>query len=623
MKKLLLFSLILSFGLVGFSQESPTVKDKYKLAKFGKERVNRATDNATNFNNPVSLVKSSGALAPSETQIGITEYDLFSNFNTGNRFWVFEDGTMAGVWMYGTEDFSDRGTGYNYYDGTEWGPEPTVRIEDEKCGWPNITAWGPGGEIGVAHSSTGLEIIQRETKGTGEWTQTYFPGPEGIEEDITWPRMITSGENNEYIHLIVNTYGAWQGQPTTNLYSRSDDGGATWNPHNVVLPEWGADHYLEITQDKSVMASKGNTVCILYVDAYSDLFYLRSDDNMDSWEKNIVWQHPIPFYSSGDPIDSIFVPDFSGHIAIDNLGHAHVVFGITRYINDGSATDFFDEHEKWSNGIAYWNDMMDPFSSDYDALAPPGIGYANSELVQDVSYIGWMQDVDGDGVVTLAGAYPIRTHGMCTTPCIHVDDQGRRFVIFSALTETQEVAVGSLTVNYKRIWARAYDGGGGWGEFLDLTADYSHVFDDCVYPMIGNNSDGHIHYIYQADFSPGNSLDDDHAQQENRWIYGSLPKTDLMTGISDKELIDDSPLSQNFPNPFSKVSTINFRLEKAAELSLVVSNITGQKVMEIHKGHVPAQTHTFTIDAANLKTGIYFYTVTAGDSQFTRKMIVE
>jgi len=51
--------------------------------------------------------------------------------------------------------------------------------------------------------------------------------------------------------------------------------------------------------------------------------------------------------------------------------------------------------------------------------------------------------------------------------------------------------------------------------------------------------------------------------------------------------------------------------------------MTGQKVIEINKGHVPAQNHVFTIDATNLQSGVYFYTVTAGESQVTRKMIVE
>ncbi len=175
MKKLLLFSLVLCFGFAGISQDV-TVNNKFKLAKFDDARINRATYNATNFNAPANIVRSTAALAPTEAQIGTTVYDLFSNFNVGNRFWRFDDGTMAAVFMVSLDPaYADRGTGYNYYDGTEWGPEPTERIEDLKTGWPNITAWGTGGEIGFAHNgATGLEYIQRDTKGTGDMDPNQF-----------------------------------------------------------------------------------------------------------------------------------------------------------------------------------------------------------------------------------------------------------------------------------------------------------------------------------------------------------------------------------------------------------------------------------------------------------------
>jgi len=612
MKKLLLFSLVLCFGVVGVSQNNSSIRNEKSIVK---------SNDATYFNNPVSMYRNTVAFGPSEHQIGITWYDLLGNFNTtANRFWRFDDGTMAGVWTFGLESaaFPDRGTGYNYYNGTEWGPEPTVRVEDTRCGWPNITAWGPDGEIGVAHNGTaGLEIIQRETKGTGPWTQTNFLGPPGFENALTWPRMGSSGENNEWTHTFSNTNGEYLGQNRAIVYSRSDNGGDTWNPHNIVIPGMGADYYLEITQDKCVFASRGNTICILYVDTYSDLFYMRSDDNGDTWEKQIVWEHPIPFYDISIPLDSCFIPDLSGDMTIDYQGHAHVVFGITRYVNDGGGENFMDTDQK-NDGIGYWNDNLEPFSNDLNALAPPVYGFANSEMIEDYTYIGWMQDVDGDGVVTLEGIMLLRSHGMSTMPTITVDEQGQRFVIFASNTET--FVTGG--VNYKHLWARAY-ANTMWGEFMDATGDISHLFHDCVYPMLGKSSDANIHYIYQADGDPGNALDGDHDYQENLWIHGMLPKSDLITGIREEDLIDDSHVSQNFPNPFSTVSTVNVRLEEAVNLSLVVSTVSGQKVIEMNKGRVAARNHTFTIDASKLQSGIYFYTVTAGTSQVTRKMIVE
>ncbi|MCD4724226.1 MAG: hypothetical protein K8R63_05230, partial [Bacteroidales bacterium] len=136
MKRLLLFSLILCIGMVGISQNNSTINNEMRLVKFDDANFDRAIDDATNFYNPVSMIRGSSAVSPSETTAGLTWYDLLGNFNTtANRFWRFEDGTMAAVWTMGFEAsaFPGRGTGYNYYDGTQWGDPPTTRIEDIRC----------------------------------------------------------------------------------------------------------------------------------------------------------------------------------------------------------------------------------------------------------------------------------------------------------------------------------------------------------------------------------------------------------------------------------------------------------------------------------------------------------
>ena len=625
MKKLLLLSLVLSIGIMGFTQNAPSVS-KELLNKTDVATMNMNTDDATNFNNSVNMMTNTDAFAPTETIIGTTQYDLFSNKFVGNRFFRYEDGTMAAVWIYGQESsaFPDRGTGYNYHDGSAWGPAPTERIEDTRCGWPSIAPYGAG-EIVVSHNGvTSLEITTRPAKGTGAWTQQNFLGPDGITDDLTWPKVITSGENDDVIHLITNSYVEYMGQATALLYSRSTDGGTTWDPHNVVMEGTGVDDYFEIAADEYNVVSRGNTVCVLIGSAWHDLFYMRSDDNGDTWDKVIVWEHPYPYFDWNVTIaDTFFAVDNSAHMTLDAEGHAHVVFGITRvmHLEVGTTYNYFP----YVDGIGYWNDMMDPFSGDLDALAPPQYGYAHSEMIEDENYIGYMQDVDGDGEITLMpDILSYRQLGPSTQPTITVDDFGYKYVLFASTTETYF----NDTYNYKHIWSRGFDVvGGTWGDFIDLTSNIVHIFDECCYPMLPMyTNDAGIHYIYQADITPGIALDDDHAYQENRWTYGMLPKVELTpsyTGINDLEVIDDSQVTQNFPNPFSGTTNVIVNLESASNLSLVVTNLTGQKVMELNKGQVPAQSHTFTIDGSNLQAGIYFYTVTAGSSQVTRKMIVE
>ena len=466
-------------------------------------------------------------LDPTETNFGNSYYDLWSNTMIGNKFYRHEDGTMAGVWIRGVDTppgFDDRGTGYNYFDGTTWGPIPTQRIEDTRCGWPSYAPWGENGEINVSHNGVeGLEICTREVKGTGDWVQENYLGPPGLENDPTWPRIATTGDNHEVIHMFYNSYVAWQGQATALLYSRSMDGGETWDPRDVILDGIGEDYYTEIGADDYVLASKGNTVMLLIGGAWNDLVIMKSEDNGDSWDKIMVWEHPYQRFDWNTTItDTFFCCDNSASIAIDASGKAHVVFGISRVGHFAVGTTY--NYWPYCDGIGYWNEDMDEFSNDIHALSPPEWGYPNTEMEEDYNLIGWSQDVDGDGVVTLAAdimAY--RELGLSTMPTISIDEYGYIFVLYASTTETYVY----MDFNYKHVWARAsYDG--EWAEFHDLTSSIFHLVDECIYPLLSSNSDDNIHYIYQLDQIPGLALDDDHEYVDNTLVYGTIAKEELI-----------------------------------------------------------------------------------------------
>ncbi|MFH0895153.1 MAG: T9SS type A sorting domain-containing protein [Bacteroidota bacterium] len=100
-----------------------------------------------------------------------------------------------------------------------------------------------------------------------------------------------------------------------------------------------------------------------------------------------------------------------------------------------------------------------------------------------------------------------------------------------------------------------------------------------------------------------------------------VPKA-AFVGVEENNSVISS-ISQNYPNPFSTTSTINVNLAKATTLSVEVTNIMGQKVMTINKGNVASGSHNVVIDGSKLTSGVYFYTVRAGENSVTRKMIVE
>ena len=175
----MLFAFVLYLGMALSAQNIPEVisPSAGKVVKVDHRTGGRAINPFVN--QEVNMISSKGMLDPTETVLGETFYDLQSNASINNRFWVWDDGTMAAVWTRGMEAsaFGGRGTAYNFFDGTAWGPWPTGRLEDRRCGWPSIAAWGEG-EITVSHNGEeGLEWMQRPTKGTGDWTQTNFPAP--------------------------------------------------------------------------------------------------------------------------------------------------------------------------------------------------------------------------------------------------------------------------------------------------------------------------------------------------------------------------------------------------------------------------------------------------------------
>ncbi len=112
------------------------------------------------------------------------------------------------------------------------------------------------------------------------------------------------------------------------------------------------------------------------------------------------------------------------------------------------------------------------------------------------------------------------------------------------------------------------------------------------------------------------------------WGYYIRPRfmKDLggLTSIGDRPEIAPGEfiLNQNYPNPFNPTTAISYQLSAVSEVELAVFNTLGQKVQTLVNGTQTVGKHTIRFDASGLASGIYFYTLRAGNNTVTRKMIL-
>lgn len=92
-------------------------------------------------------------------------------------------------------------------------------------------------------------------------------------------------------------------------------------------------------------------------------------------------------------------------------------------------------------------------------------------------------------------------------------------------------------------------------------------------------------------------------------------------------------LAQNFPNPFNPETWIPYQLRESAKVRIQIYDISGRLVRTLNVGWQPVGSYMTPARAAHwdgrneigesVSSGLYFYTLTAGDFNATRKMLIQ
>ncbi|MFH0992419.1 MAG: T9SS type A sorting domain-containing protein [bacterium] len=106
--------------------------------------------------------------------------------------------------------------------------------------------------------------------------------------------------------------------------------------------------------------------------------------------------------------------------------------------------------------------------------------------------------------------------------------------------------------------------------------------------------------------------------------YKNIVKYAVAVGVDDRSpnTPTDFTLLQNYPNPFNPVTNISFSIPTTSNVQLDVYNVLGKHVASLVNGMTTPGTHTVQFNAAGLSSGVYFYTLRAGNGISTRSLLL-
>jgi hypothetical protein len=546
MKRKLSLSLFLGLGvLTGIAQQG-SIDPKQGYVENADEVIRRDRLGEAAYTPMTSTLKVGKSRAAGNSNgvvLGTTYYDLMSNSSIDDRMWLNSDGSISAAFTMNPNNstgFPDRGAGYLYYDGKSWTVNnPSNRIESERCGWPSVAVTKSGKEIIISHSTATDQLIMnyRSTKGTGNWTEVKDPNgakAAGIGKDgyTLWPRMTVGGANGETLHMIALSEPEGDGTTFDGdrvegidgaiLYSRSKDGGQTWDKKSIILPGLDSSKYDNFNADSYAITARGDVIAIAAFHRFGDLTVLKSTDNGDNWTAMRPLVLGFGKYTLGDRIvlDTVTTCDNAGDILIDKNDEIHLMFGTWTWTDDDTvqgANGHTYTTFPFMNGLNYWKESYGE--------------NGHKRLVNLIDQDGNPNNLNIVGGIT--GLTDYGSKSLNSYPVLASDASGAIYCTFMGVMEAGTAkSYNDGTHHYRHQFViKSPDGGCTWGDPMDLTDDGSG-YEECVYGTMASEVTDSVRVVYMEDLFPGTNVgpvgqNNAHSIVKNEIVYVSMDKNSL------------------------------------------------------------------------------------------------
>ncbi len=96
------------------------------------------------------------------------------------------------------------------------------------------------------------------------------------------------------------------------------------------------------------------------------------------------------------------------------------------------------------------------------------------------------------------------------------------------------------------------------------------------------------------------------------------------TSVGVEENAINATVKQNFPNPFSNQTVVQYAIQESAPVTFIIRDVTGKEISRTNEGTKNAGNHFINVNAntLHLQDGIYFYELRVGEHRSTHRMVV-
>jgi hypothetical protein len=553
---------------------------------------------------------------------------------------LHSNGAISAAWTTANSDaagFSTRGSGYNFRDASgKWNPSDSSRVENVRTGWANIGVLSNGSVFTIGHDATngGFYMAKSASATSRPSTTTSI-----LQEPPYKPIWARTANNGDVIHLICSyTDSASPGEARAPkrkgifapmVYSRSKDGGTTWDKQHVMLPDYDSTLTNNGGADQYTIDVKGNTVAIVNADLLQGVIAWKSTDGGDNWQRIIVDTFKYaPWTGKTEMLDTPYTNDGTVDVIIDNNNKLHVFFGLGRVL-DTDTTDESYSFYPGTQGMMHWSEATDKTS-----LIASGNQFDRDEDgfngLEQATYAALSGGNVPSGLSTVAR---LGSTSALRQPASAMDANGNLYCLFSVPIEQD---ISDLGANFRDIGVvYSTDGGATWSLPQNVTQVLGREDDFASTCRVAN---GFLHMTWQQDEIAGTNLQNNSGAFGNHPVvlnlinYQAIPVTEILKGnigmlygvnVEKPNTGAVMVVNQNYPNPFSNETNVMVYLTNPGDIKVEVRNAMGALVKTQTHSNLYKGNHELTISANGLSTGVYTYTLIAGGSSVSKTMMVK